>query len=577
MIIRRRFATIVLGSVGVLTGAAGCSSSGGAADSDWGVVRVALNEVPMDTRCLSISATGTRSVTQRFSVVPGQSAALEMAGLPLGEVQFTGVAFDEACQAMMSTEPTWIGGPVTATVVKGEVANVVLTMRRNGRASVSVDFCDIDVSSDVANCGDCGRACPLPPYSRATCVAGACGFACDAPRTDCDGDAANGCEADLASDAAHCGSCETACAPGRACRLGVCADQMPVAVGAGSWHSCAIVRGSVKCWGDNSAGQLGNASFDNSLAPVEVQGLSADVSAFGIGALHSCAVIGGGVRCWGKNESGQIGDGSLVNARSPVSVTGLSSGATAVCAGGRHSCAVVNGGVQCWGANNAGQLGDGTHVSASTPVVVHGLTAGVTAISCGGVWSTLGSFTCALVNGGVQCWGSNLNGRLGDGTTVERQIPVQVQGLTSGVTDIAAGSTHSCAVVNGGVQCWGQSVLSDPGTLIPAPVVGLGTGATAVSGGRFMTCAVVAHAAKCWGSNTTFQLGDGTSQDSSEPVQVLGLTTGVAAISAGVSEENAGHACAVVNGAVQCWGFGGNGELGNGSFASGGPYVVMGL
>ena len=123
--------------------------------------------------------------------------------------------------------------------------------------------------------------------------------------------------------------------------------------------------------------------------------------------------------------------------------------AVAVATGYGHSCALTSGGARCWGLNAGGELGDGTLADHLKPAGVTGLAGGVKAIAAGAF------HTCALTrSGGVKCWGLNQSGELGDGTTDRRLSPVDVSGLSSGVTAIAAGF-HTCALMStGGVKCW---------------------------------------------------------------------------------------------------------------------------
>jgi alpha-tubulin suppressor-like RCC1 family protein len=288
-------------------------------------------------------------------------------------------------------------------------------------------------------------------------------------------------------------------------------------------------------------------------------------SGIATGGSHSCALTStGAVQCWGDNFFGELGNGTTTNSLVPVAATGLSGAATALVAGVQHSCALISGGgVQCWGYNAYGQLGNDSTRSSSAPVAVTGLSGPVTALAAGSY------HTCALTEAGtVQCWGYNANGQLGRGNLTNSVVPATVTALAGTATALVAGAQHTCALISGGaMQCWGNNAngqLGDGSTTRatePVTVKNLSGAAMAMAAGSNHSCALTSTGVvQCWGYNATGQLGNDTTTHSAVPVTVSGVNGTVSMLAAG----NA-HTCALgSSGAVQCWGGNNYGQLGNG-------------
>ncbi|PKN45204.1 MAG: hypothetical protein CVU59_09730, partial [Deltaproteobacteria bacterium HGW-Deltaproteobacteria-17] len=232
------------------------------------------------------------------------------------------------------------------------------------------------------------------------------------------------------------------------------------AVAASEYFTCAALSdGTARCWGINDYGQLGNNTQNPSTSPVTVQNLTGVVS-ITAGEQHVCVLTSpyGSVKCWGGNLEGQLGDGTFTERFTPVGVLNLPNVAE-LRAGSRSTCIRDStGAVWCWGRNNFGQLGNGTTTNANQRVQVSNL-AGAVSLSVGG------SHACAaLTDGTVKCWGFNLYGQLGNGTTANSSVPVAVSGL-NGMGLVAAGGGFTCArsLHEGGLRCWGQNAAGQLG------------------------------------------------------------------------------------------------------------------
>ena len=370
-------------------------------------------------------------------------------------------------------------------------------------------------------------------------------------------------------------------------------------ISASQTTTCAVNgSGAVKCWGQvlTAAPNSGPDSGPPPPPPYAqtatvVPGLTSGVAAVSVGNDFACALTtSGSVECWGENNQGVL-QGVPLGSGTPVTITGLPSDIVQVSAGSDFACAVSScGNVYCWGVNTDGDLGiDSDAGSTPTPTLVAGVT-GATSVSAGVM------FACALTSAGnVWCWGFGVVGQLGDNSTqFDSLVPVQVMnasatGALTGATAVSVGNDDACAIVGGGVQCWGQgggrlgtadaSVFAQP---VPVQVAGLTSNVTAISVSSFLSCAVASGNAYCWGSNTQGQLGeDSTSMSSSPtPVQVVavgadGVLTNVTAIAAGWS-----HACALVPSGAVCWGSDTAYQLGDNGAASPSsplPVAVMGF
>ena len=351
-----------------------------------------------------------------------------------------------------------------------------------------------------------------------------------------------------------------------------------VAVSAGHADACVVLSsGGVQCWGENLWGEMGDRTTMRRNGAAVLPDLKSGVAQVSSGYHDACAVMTtGAVKCWGDNGNGQLGDDLNARSATPVDVLGLASGVAQVAVQDNSACALMTTGeVRCWGLNNTGQLGDGTDTDSGTPVQVLGLDERATQISMGF------GYACAITaDANLECWGSNGSGQLGDGTNSDSATAVDVSSLDGRVAQVSAGAATTCAVTTDAhLLCWGSNTdgALGIGTLVdsnvPMDVTSLDGRVASVSVGAADACALLkgSRGVRCWGSNAWGQLGigtDGPGTDSGTPVSVSGLVTTVAQVSLGNM-----YACALTTaGLVLCWGMGGSGELGEGTYQDGGDF-----
>lgn len=333
----------------------------------------------------------------------------------------------------------------------------------------------------------------------------------------------------------------------------------------GDWHACAIFKDRrIKCWGENSRGQLGLGDRENrgdepdemgNDLPFVDLGDVQGVRQLALGRDHTCALSGTNlVRCWGGNAYGQLGledtddrgDGpdEMGTRLRSIRVTETES-ITSIVAGSEHTCVLIeDGSVKCWGRNQYGQLGLGNEDNFGDdwmellPNIQVDL-AGRRALQIAAGYA----HTCALLEDEtVRCWGLNDSGQLGIGSTFERGNAALEMGSFLDNADIRtgygppiaidAGSTHTCVLFEAGrVTCWGgnadgQLALGHPYdigdasgemglSILPIDFGSTFDPVTAIASGGFHNCALGATGVKCWGQNISGQLGNGSgSRDS---------------------------------------------------------------
>lgn len=314
--------------------------------------------------------------------------------------------------------------------------------------------------------------------------------------------------------------------PNSALPVAIPGGRLFAAVTPGGGPYCALdPAGAAFCWGTNFKGELGDSSYMAKRTPVAVrygyrwQTVSAD-------GQHVCGVtLEGRAYCWGNQFRGLLGNGQLDGSQpTPVAVAG-NLVFKAIDAEG-STCALTTGGeAYCWGPNDYGQLGDSTpprpYPESATPSRVVG----------GHVFTSIargGYHTCGIAEDGLAfCWGWNIVGQLGDGTTTHTSVPTPVAGNLRWRL-LAAGNSHTCGLtIDDAFYCWGGNERGEfgDGTMTEKSTtplrVNLPLRPVSITAGGYNTCALTAAGtAFCWGRGDYGQLGNGVMANSATPVQV---------------------------------------------------------
>ena len=302
-----------------------------------------------------------------------------------------------------------------------------------------------------------------------------------------------------------------------------------VQIDAGAGHSCAVDdehRGW--CWGHNDEGQLGEGTFANAYEPVPIA-LEADIAAISAGHAHTCAIVRdtGVVWCWGDDSAGQLGDGANGAQRSNVPVRVLFDEPIAqVRAGFYQTCALTaSGEAFCWGSNTSGQNGDGTDSTRHAPVAVQGAHR-FRSIAPGE------DFVCAVTTNhdDVFCWGANRWGELGESPPTEHHEPLEVDVAAEAVTTssgphtVGGARAYACAIRSDRrIACWGGAI---PGVRSNGAVPSLideEIEFDEIAAGPLFVCGLRSDGyAYCAGAGGSGQLGTGAEDDVERMTPVIG-------------------------------------------------------
>ena len=338
-------------------------------------------------------------------------------------------------------------------------------------------------------------------------------------------------------------------------------------VSAGYMYTIALkVDGTLWAWGDNTDGQLGDGTRTNNFVPTQESTAATDWSSVSVGDYHTVAIKDDGTLwAWGDNTDGQLGDGTTNNKSVPTQESTAATDWSSVSAGGDYTEALKDDGtLWAWGYNGSGQLGDGTTTNRSVPTQESTTATDWSSVSVG-----IGHAAALKDDGTLWAWGDNFNGELGDGTTTDSLVPKQESTTATDWSSVSVGGNHTVALkVDGTLWAWGDNGGGQLGEgtttdrLVPTQESTTATDWSSVSAGYMYTIALkVDGTLWAWGDNTDGQLGDGTTNNKSVPIQESTVATDWSSASAGYRQTIA----LKDDGTLWAWGDNSSGQLGDGT------------
>ena len=329
-------------------------------------------------------------------------------------------------------------------------------------------------------------------------------------------------------------------------------------------------------WGRNDSGQIGDGTVANRSSPTLLAGETNSLSEWKSLPVGFPDRAAGGIKVdgtlwtWGYNSAGRLGDGTTLDRSSPVTTAGGGTNWRQLSVGSTTSAAIkTDGTLWTWGRNINGELGDGTTLSRSSPATTAGGGTTWSQVACG--YNALAA--AIKTDGTLWTWGYNATyGAVGDGTTVNKSSPVTTAGGGTTWSQVAAGFNTSAAVkTDGTLWTWGQNTYGSvgDGTTLdrssPVTTVAGGTTWSQVAAGYFTSAAIKSDGTLwTWGYNNNGQLGDGTTLNRSSPVTTVAGGTNWKQV---VSNTFAASAIKT-DGTLWTWGYNQYGQLGDGTTIS---------